>query len=166
MSDTLEKYADVLTELRLRRQEEKKGRLSFRVKIVPKSKILEGEFTAQGIVALRNKYGIEPEMFMALLYLQDRRCAICRVEFVRTPHIDHCHETGRVRGLLCGQCNTGLGMFEDSVARMNVAIKYLLNTEVSSNPLLLKALSLAKHRRETKDKAKQNEKRPYAEKNQ
>lgn len=51
-------------------------------------------------------------------------CQICG----RNPdglHLDHCHETGRVRGLLCSTCNTGLGKFGDSEERMEVALDYL-----------------------------------------
>jgi hypothetical protein len=74
--------------------------------------------------ALRRKYGIGNEDFARLLAAQDGRCALCReVPAARrrhTPtgrewtalHIDHCHETGRIRGLLCHRCNTQVGWTE------------------------------------------------------
>lgn len=61
-------------------------------------------------------------------------CAICG-EFLskETKHVmvDHCHETNRIRGLLCRRCNIGLGMFKDSIRNLKEAINYLIN---SKNP--------------------------------
>lgn len=65
--------------------------------------------------ARRRKYGITPEEFALLLITQDGRCAVCRTPFVmegkarRFIHVDHCHDTRRVRGLLCGHCNVAEG---------------------------------------------------------
>lgn len=56
---------------------------------------------------------------------QRSRCAICRKRFVKTPHIDHCHKTNKNRGLLCDDCNLGLGRFKDSPKILRSAIKYL-----------------------------------------
>ena len=59
---------------------------------------------------------------------QEGRCAICNTHediIGRTLHIDHCHVTGNVRQLLCGNCNTGLGMFKDNKQNLNKAIQYL-----------------------------------------
>lgn len=60
---------------------------------------------------------------------QAGRCAICRRAFtqVLAPHLDHCHEGGHVRGLLCRQCNFGLGYFGDSIARLENAAEYIAN---------------------------------------
>lgn len=85
---------------------------------------------------LKNYYGMTEDEFLEKLLEQGRRCAICRV---REPggrgdwHVDHDHSCcegvkscGRcVRGLLCARCNVGLGYFEDSTERMEVAIQYL-----------------------------------------
>lgn len=73
-------------------------------------------------------YGLTPEQYAALLEKQDNRCAICRTD---TPggkggwHVDHDHKTGAVRGLLCNDCNNGLGRFLDDPARLRAAIEYL-----------------------------------------
>lgn len=72
-------------------------------------------------------YGITPEQFESLFSAQGRACAICRTpDFgTRAPHIDHCHETGKVRGILCDPCNRGLGTFGDDPARIDAAAEYL-----------------------------------------
>lgn len=59
---------------------------------------------------------------------QDSRCAICRIteeEHGKYLALDHCHETGQVRGLLCMSCNTALGHFKDNIENLEMAIKYL-----------------------------------------
>jgi hypothetical protein len=71
------------------------------------------------------KYGMTDESFEELLKLQDNRCAICRKVFNKTPHIDHCHTTNQNRGLLCGTCNRGLGMFFENTETLLSAISYL-----------------------------------------
>jgi hypothetical protein len=73
-------------------------------------------------------YGLTQDQYDALLSAQDFRCAICSTGTSGgngTWHIDHCHNTERVRGLLCSKCNTGLGLFNDSPAHLQTAITYL-----------------------------------------
>jgi len=72
-------------------------------------------------------YGITPEQYAALLASQDGRCAICRTD---TPngkgwHVDHDPATKRIRGVLCGGCNNGLGNFRDNPAALRAAADYL-----------------------------------------
>lgn len=58
--------------------------------------------------------------------LYAKPCDICgRQDGTRLPAIDHDHKTGRVRGSLCAQCNTGLGLFQDSADRLIGAVAYL-----------------------------------------
>lgn len=75
------------------------------------------------------KYGIDPSDFMDMLAMQNGRCAICGHEDSTNksffPVVDHCHTTGRVRGLLCMNCNQGLGKFKDDPDRLFAAIAYL-----------------------------------------
>lgn len=68
-------------------------------------------------------YGITPEQFKAMLKEQDFRCAICRTEAPLC--VDHNHETGKVRQLLCGRCNMGLGAFGDDPDFLEIAALYL-----------------------------------------
>lgn len=75
----------------------------------------------------RHFYGLEPKDVELMFLCQKGRCAICSAKLLRgkTLAIDHCHKTHRVRGLLCRQCNLGLGAFLDSTALLTKAIKYL-----------------------------------------
>lgn len=75
-----------------------------------------------------SRYGITEDIYDDMLSEQDNECSICKNEFTKRPHIDHCHTTGVVRGLLCGQCNTALGLFKDSEENLANAIKYLALT--------------------------------------
>ena len=69
-------------------------------------------------------YGITPEQYDQMLQAQGGKCSICG-EFMVKPHVDHCHSTGAVRGLLCPQCNQGLGLFYDRLDLLRNAITYL-----------------------------------------
>lgn len=67
-----------------------------------------------------------------MLIHQNNRCKLCDLEFdfsskKTAPHVDHCHETGKIRGLLCNDCNIALGKFNDSVEKLQRAIYYLRN---------------------------------------
>ena len=79
--------------------------------------------------SLRHVYGITLADFDAMLARQGGVCAICGTDRPRGRagrlHVDHCHDTGRVRGLLCHACNTGLGHFGDSLERLRAATTYL-----------------------------------------
>lgn len=78
------------------------------------------------------KYGINVGDFERLLEEQNGKCSICEVKFspIRgdqnlRPRIDHCHDTGRVRGLLCNRCNRAIGLFGDDQSVLKRAAKYL-----------------------------------------
>lgn len=99
----------------------------------------DGRLKAISRKALLARYGLTQEAFDALLAEQGGRCAICGSTDPKTHHgrwhIDHDHSCcpnrdqrtcGEcVRGLLCGQCNLGLGHFEDDPERLKAAIRYL-----------------------------------------
>lgn len=75
------------------------------------------------------RYGIGLQEFFALRKKQKNCCEICRKQFDKTPHVDHSHKTGKVRGLLCLTCNAGLGYFKDSKILLRGAAKYLTRKE-------------------------------------
>lgn len=76
---------------------------------------------------LRSVYSMTLKEYNTLKRNQDGKCAICRTEVDRLE-VDHCHTTGQVRGLLCGPCNRGIGMLQDSVEVLKSAARYLEET--------------------------------------
>jgi predicted nucleic acid-binding Zn ribbon protein len=84
--------------------------------------------------AIKRSFGITLEQYNEMLEKQGGLCAICGQpesakngwnSKTRFLAVDHCHDTGKIRGLLCTQCNQGLGNFRDDTARMKAAIHYL-----------------------------------------
>jgi hypothetical protein len=69
--------------------------------------------------------GVTEDQFQEARDRQGDKCAICREAFTKRPRIDHSHETGLFRGLLCGPCNMGLGLFKDDPKRLHAAGEYL-----------------------------------------
>lgn len=70
------------------------------------------------------KYGVTRDQFEDMIKKQDNRCAIC-LKILKKFVIDHNHETGKVRGILCWSCNTLLGMAGDDIAILKRSVKYL-----------------------------------------
>lgn len=76
----------------------------------------------------RDRYGITLEEFNVMRERQGGRCAICHKPDEtkkKRLHVDHCHDTGEIRGLLCGKCNVGLSNFRDDPEVLRSAIAYL-----------------------------------------
>ncbi len=78
---------------------------------------------------IKRAYNLNPEEYVALLDIQGGACFICRtaLESGKSTHVDHCHETGLVRGLLCNSCNLALGHLKNSVPNATRLIEYLRN---------------------------------------
>jgi len=76
---------------------------------------------------LKKVYGITLERFNDIFASQGNRCAICRAD--STPgknwHVDHCHGTGKIRGILCHHCNLMIGNARDNVGTLLAAVDYL-----------------------------------------
>lgn len=75
-------------------------------------------------------YGLTQEQYNLMLNQQNGKCKICNAAEVGSNrcsnfYIDHCHNTGKVRGLLCHSCNFGIGYFKDNIELLNKAINYL-----------------------------------------
>lgn len=77
------------------------------------------------------KYGLTPEQYAEMLEACAGCCESCGLNFDTTgkwPCVDHDHDTGRVRGLLCNNCNVGIGNLGDSAEGVRMALKYLERT--------------------------------------
>ena len=76
---------------------------------------------------LEKAYGISLDQKLEMFKKQNGKCEICQIEFKNfaSAHVDHCHNTGNVRGLLCTKCNPGIGFFQDSLSKIKSALAYL-----------------------------------------
>lgn len=81
---------------------------------------------------LRIKFGINHSNYEQMLEKQRGVCSICKSDkpggYGKHFNIDHDHVTGKIRGLLCSNCNTGLGLFQDRIEILQNAITYLIGT--------------------------------------
>lgn len=93
--------------------------------------------SVRGKIARRRKhlkkfYGITLEIYDELLRQQGGVCAICRMPpDGRQFGVDHCHATNQVRGILCGSCNNGLGLFRDNIKSLTRAALYLHRSQMN-----------------------------------
>jgi len=101
----------------------------FRAECIRLSKLRDKESIRD--YRLRKEFGITAEEYDTTLELQGGVCAICRSAVAdgrgHRLHVDHDHRTGRVRGIICGSCNFGLGKFQDDPILLGRAIDYLLD---------------------------------------
>lgn len=83
---------------------------------------------------LQRKYGITADRFDEMLVAQGFRCLVCgdpAMGQINPWFLDHCHDTGAVRGILCPSCNTGLGLFKDDPKRLIAAAQYLVDSRTA-----------------------------------
>lgn len=84
----------------------------------------------------KRKYGISSEDIKHAFDLQDGKCAICLTKESSLKEkllVDHCHATGKFRGLLCRKCNSGIGFLCDNVEITKSAVEYLSKTHNGEN---------------------------------
>lgn len=81
---------------------------------------------------LQRTYGVTLQWYQDTLALQNNQCPICSTAFTfhgelnaDSPVVDHCHTTGKVRGIICNECNRGLGYFHDNAHALRMAANYL-----------------------------------------
>lgn len=75
---------------------------------------------------LKRTFGLSLEDYLEMKRKQEDKCKICKTFYTRTDlAVDHCHKTGKIRGLLCNKCNNGLGCYSDNIELMYAAIDYL-----------------------------------------
>lgn len=73
------------------------------------------------------KFGITSAKYQEMLTTQNHACAVCSTPPARKKRlaVDHCHSSGKVRGLLCSSCNLAIGLLQDDPVRMQAALDYL-----------------------------------------
>lgn len=76
---------------------------------------------------LMKNYGITSDDYDKMLKEQNNVCKVCNGPAMGKGryHVDHCHKTGKIRGLLCHKCNVALGMVQDNIEHLNKLIVYL-----------------------------------------
>lgn len=83
---------------------------------------------------IKKYYNLDWDVYCRMFASQEGKCKICDTQIslykdkkskAETTAVDHCHTTGRVRGLLCSKCNKGLGLFDDNIELLKIAIDYL-----------------------------------------
>lgn len=79
---------------------------------------------------LKRKFGITVSEYQEMFDVQNGKCAICgKDDNGKSLSVDHNHNTGKVRGLLCRKCNTGIGLFNDNISLIYKAVRYLEDHE-------------------------------------
>lgn len=90
-----------------------------------KKKWYAGNYEKAASTNRKYLYGVSETQYQEQYRLQDGVCAICKnIPDRRRLDVDHCHKTGKIRGLLCQKCNRGLGNFGDSLLTLISAVKY------------------------------------------
>ena len=78
---------------------------------------------------LKQKYGLDYNTYMDMENKHGGKCPTCGAEAGKKLQVDHCHATGKVRGLLCFSCNAALGSAKDNAETLKNLIKYLEDTK-------------------------------------
>jgi len=84
--------------------------------------------------SLKTKYGMTSKDWDDMYSNQDGKCKICLNNIIyrgRQTHVDHCHTTGKVRGLLCSKCNQMIGLANEDKDILQKAIDYLTDSSIS-----------------------------------
>lgn len=127
------RYAELLEKKRASRRswgerpENKEKILSYRKRNLEQRRAYEKKSQ------LKKKYGLTVEKFDEMLEAIDWKCPVCFRELTADPskhgnntaNVDHCHTTGKVRGILCNPCNVGIGQLGDDLGRLERAVTYL-----------------------------------------
>lgn len=109
----------------------RKYRVSKKGKSKEKAFTQKPEQVRKTFAVVIGRHGIDVEDWARLYEKQRHRCAVCLcpLGIDRKTHVDHCRKTGRVRGLLCFNCNGALGQVKDSIAVLESLIFYLEKTK-------------------------------------
>lgn len=129
LSEAQKKYkASLKGKLAAQRDEDKNG----------KARALRYHHSEKGQKTyIKRIFGFEYEDVKRFQRLQNNKCALCGKASRRRLSIDHCHETGKFRGLLCDSCNKGLGLFKDDPELLIRAASYIQKHKENKELLLI-----------------------------
>jgi hypothetical protein len=97
-------------------------------RLATNSEYAEKQAIAKRSARYKKLYNITHEQFVEMYTRQNGRCSICRTEILPSgpnTHVDHDHDTGAVRDLLCGNCNKVLGLMKEDTGKIRAAAEYL-----------------------------------------
>ena len=103
-----------------------------RQKITPEKRKESYSYEKNRNTKLKQTYGITYDDYLEMFNEQDGKCLICerhQKDLTLALAVDHCHDTGMIRGLLCGNCNSGIGNLRDDISLLKKAIEYLESYE-------------------------------------
>ena len=103
-----------------------------RQKITPEKRKESYSYEKNRNTKLKQTYGITYDDYLEMFNEQDGKCLICsrhQKDLKLALAVDHCHDTGMIRGLLCGNCNSGIGNLRDDISLLKKAIEYLESYE-------------------------------------
>ncbi len=88
---------------------------------------------------LKKTFNLDKEQYLKMLKIQNNVCYICKnietTKGAKYLSVDHCHKTGKIRGLLCAACNKALGGFKDNIEYLESAIKYLKENQINETTI-------------------------------
>jgi hypothetical protein len=114
--------------LKFKEEQRQRNKIDYQIKKEEKKKYRESRKEENKENQLKIKFGINLEEYNNILEKQNHCCDVCglhKSNFTRQLAVDHCHTTGKIRGLLCSHCNLGLGKFKDNINYLQSAINYL-----------------------------------------
>jgi len=133
--DKWERTPEQQAEINKRRREKYAADKKHREKIKSQVKKWQAENPDARKRQRIRKYGLTLTQFRKMMEEADHKCQICGHSDQSDPNmfpvIDHCHDTGKVRGVLCMNCNMGIGKLRDSVSTLEAAIAYLRRSQNS-----------------------------------
>lgn len=135
-----DKYKKIRAAYNERRKERYKNDENFRNEIREKVKRYQDGHPEMRLAQRVKQYGLTLDDYKELQKKQNGKCAICGAEIGNSEgdrlYVDHNHKTGKVRGILCSNCNIGIGKFHDNISLLKRAIEYLEKTDGTGSDLV------------------------------
>ena len=124
----MEEYRKIKYTPEYKEQQRQKNKLRYKNNLEKYKQYRESRKNQIRENSLKNNFGINLEEYNNMLEKQNHCCDICglhKSNFIRHLAVDHCHSTGKIRGLLCVNCNLAIGNFRDDITLIKKAINYI-----------------------------------------